>query len=93
MERIRWIITPDCRICNPVDAMRRRYACIGCDKRAVGPRLPEPGISRSSRLRLKARDREIFSLRADGRSFGEIARKFGIPRSTAYNAVRRAAGR
>lgn len=87
MEQIRWITTPDCRFCKPDKTFCRRYACIGCSKlnrRAAVKKkavLLEEKRNISAEQRL-AREEMIGSLRAQGVSYGEIAKRMGLPRST-----------
>ena len=95
MEIIRWVTTPKCSACIPKPDFSRRASCRGCYK------LTERGEKRAeekiktfkhalSAAQRFGRDREIAQLREQGVSYGAIAKKLGLPRSTVQCAAQRA---
>ena len=92
MEEIRWITTPKCSVCIPLHCFRRRYACLGCYKlcesKAVKPykKPVKETMNKNERL---GRDSKIAVLRGQGLSYGQIAERLDMPRSTVQCAVGR----
>ena len=92
MEEIRWITTPKCSLCKPEPCFERRFSCLGCDKLRRKPtikprRKPVKQALKSSER--KAREVEIVTLRAQGLSYGQIAERLNMPRSTVQCVVLR----
>lgn len=94
MEEVCFIVTPKCAQCIPQPSFRRRYACKGCEKlRPQGGKQALPPMRNSCKPEKRARKgcgAEILRLRGQGCSYGAIAKRLKIPRSTVQAAVRRA---
>lgn len=91
MEEVTWVTTPPCRLCVPRPEFRRRIGCMGCEK--LRPR-PAHQTVRRRRAALTVRQREkrdgqIALLRAQGLSYGEIAARLSMARSTVQSVLER----
>lgn len=92
MEEIRFVETPRCTVCKPDVSFRRRRSCTGCEKL-----LPRPVYAKRHKKHAVRRKigpetaRQVLLLRAQGRSYGEIACELGLPRPTVQGVVRRCA--
>jgi hypothetical protein len=85
MEQICWVITPSCRICEPTQAQKHRFPCIGCDKQAVEHKNKQRKISKGKK---STRFMKINELKQQGFSFGYISKILNIPRSTVFYALK-----
>jgi ATP/maltotriose-dependent transcriptional regulator MalT len=92
MEEIRWITTPKCAQCKPEPCFERRFSCLGCDKLRQKPKIKarrKPVKQALKGSERKTRDGEIITLRAQGLSYGQIAKRLNMPRSTVQCVVMR----
>jgi len=94
MDEICWITTPRCSQCVPEPCFRRRNTCLGCNKLRERRTTPEPTCNAPKRQTVrvcerKVRDGAIMAFRAQGLSYGRIAHRLGLPRSTVQCVVLR----
>ena len=93
MEEIRWVITPKCPLRVPEPSFARRYPCMGCEKlrEKIRPAksCPAQAVHTLRPEKRLARNGEILRLRAQGLSYGGIAGRLGLPRSTVQSVIAR----
>jgi hypothetical protein len=85
MEHICWVITPSCHFCEPTQAQKHRFPCIGCNKQVFKHQNKQKKISKSKK---SIRFMEINELKQQGFSLGYISKELNIPRSTVFYALK-----
>lgn len=85
MEQICWVITPSCRICEPTQAQKHCFPCIGCDKQVMEHKNKQRKTSKDKKT---TRLIKINELKQQGFSFGYIAKELNIPRSTVFYVLK-----
>jgi hypothetical protein len=81
LEQFCWVVTPSCHFCNPNEAQKHRFPCLGCDKPIAQIKDKQENLNTGKKnMRLT----QINELKQQGFTLAYIAKALTIPRSTVF---------